>query len=284
MKSDTRVRRFIGGCGLGLLLVIGAGSLRARTTPVEDAVKNAGGLDASAESRDPAGAAQASDQAAIPKSLSDLPLIEVRATGPGRDILAFHLTGDGGYGVTDKGLASELAAKGIPVVVLSSFKYFWSRKTPEKAAADLARILHYYLSAWEKRQVVLIGYSLGADVMPFMVNRLPEDLQAVVRVVVFMGPSETVEFKFHLTDWLGRTPGKDALQVVPEINRIRPGIAFLCVYGEKDESNVCNKLDPSRTRSVGLPTAHRFGGDYAPIAKAVLESIRDEPPPPGAAT
>lgn len=274
MKSDARVGRFFGGCGLGLLLVIGSGSLRGGTTPVEDVVKSAGWPDASAEIHNLAGAAQASDQAATPKSLSDLPLIEVRASGPGRDILAFHLTGDGGYGVTDKGLAAELAANGIPVVVLSSFKYFWSRKTPEKAADDLARILRYYLAAWEKKQIVLIGYSLGADVLPFMVNRLPEDLQALVRVIVFMGPSGSVEFKFHLTDWLGRTPGKDALQVVPEINRIRPGIAFLCVYGEKDESNVCGKLDPTRTRSVGLPTAHRFGGDYAPIAKAVLEVIR----------
>ena len=213
---------------------------------------------------------------AVEKGLEDLPLVEVPATGPERDILAVHLTGDGGWGVTDKGLSADLAGNGIPVVALNSLKYFWTRRTPETAAADLARILRYYLRAWQKTKVVLIGYSLGADVLPFMLNRLPEKLQALVGTVVFMGPSETVEFEFHVADWLGRSPGKAALPVVPEIAQMREGIAVLCVHGEKDETDICGRLDSARVRSIGLQTGHRIGGHFAPVTQAILDALREK--------
>jgi len=215
-------------------------------------------------------------QQAPDKRPEDLPLVEVPAAGPVRDILAVHITGDGGWGVTDKGLAADLAANGIAVVALNAMKYFWSRKTPEKAAEDLGRILRYYLTAWAKKRVVLIGYSLGAGVLPFMLNRLDDDLQAAVGTVVLMGPCEAVEFKFHLGDWFGRSPGKDALPVVPEIERMRQEIAILCVYGEKDDTHVCGRLDPRRARSVAVGTGHRFGSDFAPVSRAVLDALREK--------
>ena len=213
--------------------------------------------------------------ASAQKGFENLPLIEVRGHAAERDILAVHITGDGGWGVTDRGLSGELAANGIPVVALNALKYFWTRRTPETAAADLARILTHYLSAWGKKQVVLIGYSLGADVLPFLLNRLPEDVQTTVKTVVLMGPSESVEFEFHMLDWFGRTPGKDALPVVPEIERIRGGILLLCVYGEKDEAHICGKLDARRTRSIALPTGHRVGGNFAPITAAILATLNE---------
>ncbi|OGD20983.1 MAG: hypothetical protein A2W03_07715 [Candidatus Aminicenantes bacterium RBG_16_63_16] len=123
------------------------------------------------------------------KSLSDLPLIEVPAKKTAGDLLAVHLTGDGGWGVTDKGLSAELAEQGIPVVALNSLKYFWNRRTPESASQDLARILSRYILAWGKARVMLVGYSLGADVLPFMYNRLPDDLRQRVVSVVLLGPA-----------------------------------------------------------------------------------------------
>ena len=49
-------------------------------------------------------------------------------------------------------------------------------------AGDLARIIRHYLQAWNKKRVVLIGYSLGADVLPFLANRLPEDVSRPHRI------------------------------------------------------------------------------------------------------
>ncbi len=206
--------------------------------------------------------------------LGDLPLIEVPATSGTSDILAVLLTGDGGWATPDRGVSRELAASGIPVVGLNSLKYFWSAKTPEQAAGDLGRIVKHYGEAWRKTKVVLIGYSLGADVLPFMMNRLAEDLQARVEVVVLMGPSDSAEFEFHLGDWLGRGPGKSAQPTIPEIRKIRPEAAILCVYGEGDKDQICTQLDPRRVRSVQIPGGHKVGSGYEPVARAILDAVK----------
>ncbi len=110
---------------------------------------------------------------APPAPLADLPIVEMRATGD-RDLLAVLLSGDGGWAGLDRELADELAAKGVSVVGLDSLRYFWRARTPEGLAADLERIVRYYAGAWQKSRVLLIGYSQGADVLPFAVSRLPE--------------------------------------------------------------------------------------------------------------
>lgn len=209
------------------------------------------------------------------QSLEDLPLVEVPAKGTPRDILAVLLTGDGGFAAADRGLSGELSAAGVSVVALNSLKYFWTGRTPEEAASALERILRRYLADWKKNRVVLIGYSLGADVLAFMMNRLPEDLQAAVGTIVFIGPSANAEFEFHVLDWLGRSSGRNARPVIPEIRKIRPGVAILCVYGEKDDAQICGALDPGRAEPVKMPGGHRLGGGYGPVASAILASLKE---------
>ena len=53
---------------------------------------------------------------------------------------------------------------------LDSLRYFWSPRTPDGLAADTNRMILYYLTHWAKKRVLLIGYSQGADVLPFAVN------------------------------------------------------------------------------------------------------------------
>ena len=75
-------------------------------------------------------------------------------------------------------MAAALSAKGIPVVGLDSLRYFWTARTPEGLAADTDRMIRYYLAHFGKKRVLLIGYSQGADVLPFAVNRLPAATRA----------------------------------------------------------------------------------------------------------
>ncbi len=226
----------------------------------------------------PAPAARAAAAVTV-QALKDLPLIDVPARGPERDVLAVLITGDGGWAITDRGLSGELSANGIPVVALNSLKYFWTRRTPETASADLARILRRYLPAWGKKEAVLIGYSRGADVLSFMINRLPDDLRQAVRIAVFIGPGEQAEFENPIRAWLGGEPRKDALPVVPEIGRIDRTIALLCVYGENDTAEVCGKLERGRATSLAVKSGHVVGSHYAPIAAAILKALGPEKAP-----
>ena len=206
-------------------------------------------------------------------ALEDLHLTEVLADRTSTATMAMLLTGDGGYGVTDRGIAQSLAEHGIPVVVLNSLHYFGKRRTPETATADLERILRHYLPSWKKERAVLVGYSLGADVLPFLLNRLPPDLRARVPVLALLGVSAEADFQFHLTDWLWTSHRKSALPVLPELEKLR-GLRILCFYGYKDKDTICGKLDAGLVTSFPIEGGHRFGGRYAPIADEILKAAR----------
>jgi type IV secretory pathway VirJ component len=210
--------------------------------------------------------------AAGPEALKDLPLIEVPSSGTRGTVLAVHLTGAGGWGVTDKGLADGLAAQGVPVVGLNSLKYFWTRRTPESAAEDLERVLRYYLQAWDKTEAVIIGYSFGADVLPFIYNRIPEDLRARVRLIVLMGPSESANFELHFANLLGKETWKDDIPTLPEIDKIR-NVAVLCFYGTDDTANLCGRLASRGIRTIPIQGGHRFGRSYGPIVDTLLAEL-----------
>ena len=203
--------------------------------------------------------------------LQDLPLVEVLASMPSRDVLAVILSGDGGWAGIDREIADVLAKKHVPVVGVNSLRYFWKSKTPESAAADLERILKAYMALWKKDKVALIGYSLGAGVLPFMANRLPPELLSRVVLITLLGPDTEVDFEFHLTDWLGGR-SRNSKQVLPEVAKLESK-RLLCVYGEEERESLCQQLSGSQIRVVSFKGAHHFGGNYEAIANMILNEI-----------
>jgi type IV secretory pathway VirJ component len=206
---------------------------------------------------------------AAPAALGNLPLVEVpaRAAAPPADLLAVILSGDGGWAGLDKEVAQALAEHGIPVAGLDSLRYFWSARTPQGLAADLDRMIRYYLGHFGKQRVLLIGYSQGADVLPFAVNRLAPATRGRIALAVLMGMSEHALFEFHVSNWISNDNSGPATQ--PEVNRIT-GIPVLCIYGDGDHESLCPKLDANKVRIVKLPGGHHFNGDYAGLAREIL--------------
>src|SRR5258706_184204 len=132
-----------------------------------------------------------------------LPVIEVPVpAGTTSDTLVVLVSGDGGWAKIDKDISAVLAATGMPVVGLNALQYFWTKRTPETAAADLDSLLTTYLANWRKSRVVLVGYSRGADVLPAMVARLPLEMRSKISLLALLGPSPRVQFEFHMTDLL----------------------------------------------------------------------------------
>jgi type IV secretory pathway VirJ component len=222
--------------------------------------------------------ARVAKQAAAPAAgaptaeVADLPLVEVPSAGASSRLLAVILSGDGGWAGLDREVAGALAAKGVPVIGWNSLQYYWTPRTPEGAAQDLARILRHYLAAWQADGALLVGYSFGADVLPFLVNRLPADLRERVRLVALLGPAERASFEFHLSDWLGGAdPGERP--VLPEVERLT-GVRVLCAYGKGEEGTVCPRLDPSSVDIVAREGKHHFAGDYEGLAEEILRRAR----------
>jgi type IV secretory pathway VirJ component len=202
--------------------------------------------------------------------LGGLGLVEVPAIGAARDLMAVVLTGDGGWAEIDKRVAARLAESGVPVVGWSSLKYYWTPRTPEAAAHDLARILEHYGRLWGKRRVLLVGYSFGADVLPFLVTRLPAELRSRVALIGMLGLSEQASFEFHVAGWLGVETGHHP--TVPEVVRLGT-TPVLCLRGEDEADSACRLLRGAAARTVNLPGGHHFGGDYERIADALLADL-----------
>jgi type IV secretory pathway VirJ component len=205
--------------------------------------------------------------------VGDLPVVEVPAHPALGRRMAVVITGDGGWGVTDRGIARTLAAHGVPVVGLNSLRYFWKRRTPDEASADLGRILRHYREAWQADQFVLIGYSLGADVLPFLANRLPADLLDQVRSIVLIGPSREVDFQSHVSDWFGEHARKTDVPVLPEVEKLR-GRTLHCFYGDEETGSLCLQLDAGLARIHMVHGGHRIGSRFEAIADTILATMR----------
>jgi type IV secretory pathway VirJ component len=198
--------------------------------------------------------------------------VEVARKGTGSDTLAMIISGDGGWTGIDRDIAGALSLKGLDVVGLNSLQYFWTRRTPEEASRDLDRVLRHYLVQWKKERVILIGYSFGADVLPFMVNRLSPSIRDRVSLIVLMGLDEKIDFEFHLTNWLPGYANANSLAVLPEVKRLK-GKRMLCLQGSKENDSLCRKLDSSLAKSIVLQGGHHFGGSYEAISDIIVKEL-----------
>ena len=175
------------------------------------------------------------------RALADLPLVELPADKPG-DLMAVIYSGDGGWRDIDKQIGEALAAAGVPVVGVDSLRYFWRERTPDEVGHDLAQIIDVYTARWKTPRVALVGYSFGADILPFAYNRLPAAARDRVALVSLLGVEPRAAFEFSVTGWLGGEPPADAPAVLPEVLRIPPG-KVQCFYGDEEEDTLCR--DPA---------------------------------------
>jgi len=219
-------------------------------------------------STDPAGAGPTAAEQAV--DVSELPLVDVPTRAEGGDLFAIVLSGDGGWAGIDKAVAGELSSRGVPVVGWDSLRYFWDARTPEGAAQDLERVIRYYARAWGKSRVLLVGYSQGADTLPFMINRLSAGARRRVAGTALIAVGAEAFFEFHLSHWIGTPSG--GRPVAPEIEDGHLG-PVLCLYGSGDDDSLCREFRHPGLRAVALPGGHHFDGDYAVVAKAVVSGL-----------
>ncbi|HUQ52652.1 MAG TPA: AcvB/VirJ family lysyl-phosphatidylglycerol hydrolase, partial [Gammaproteobacteria bacterium] len=163
-----------------------------------------------------------------------------------------------------------LAARGIPVVGLDSLRYFWNARTPQGFAADLDRVLRFYAQHWAKRRAVVIGYSQGADVLPFALPLVSAEAHALIARAVLVAPTRTAAFEVHLTNWFGGNDGE--LPVGPEIEKLDPE-RVVCIYGvDDDEESPCATL-ATAVRVRPLPGGHHFNRAYAELVREITDGM-----------
>lgn len=213
--------------------------------------------------------AATSHETAVPRRL---PVREIPAPpGEGNPrVVAVLLSGDGGIGRVGRRVSERLANRGIPVVAVNSLRYFLHRKDPADAARDVERLMEAYRSAWDKDRVLLVGYSLGADVLPFIVNRLSPASRESIETVALLAPERSVDFKFHLSYWWPWGRHRYPLSVADEAAKLR-GTRVLCVQGVKDASSLCRAPVAETFTVAATPGGHHFGRRYGVVADVLAD-------------
>jgi type IV secretory pathway VirJ component len=150
--------------------------------------------------------------------------------------------------------------------------YLHSKKTPEATGADLTRLLRHYTAAWHARRLLLVGYSHGANILPFMVSRLPDDLRSRIDLIALLGLEPRASFEFHFADVVADMIREDALPVLPELQKLA-GMPIICVMGEGDRHSLCASLPPGLALVETRRGGHRItGGEGKETADLVLEA------------
>lgn len=222
------------------------------------------------------GGAQGHRPAAIPGT--EAPLLEFSV--PGRaPVMALVMSGDGNWAHFISDLADTLVQRGVPVVGLESRRWLSHPRSPDELVADLEPALRHYLRAWRAEQIIVVGYSRGADFAPFLVNRLPADLRARIRGVALFSPTRMASFEFHLIDLVRYSPRSSDIPTIPEVDAMAP-IPVLCVYGTDDEDTLCPELPPGLAEVVPADAGHRLNRPGA-MADLVLERFARPRPPFG---
>ena len=205
-------------------------------------------------------------------AISQLPLYLIKAPNNPDKPLCIVISGDGGWTDFDQSIAETFSKNGIPCVGLDTQKYFWEVKTPETTAQDITKVLQYYLPRLQKTNFILVGYSFGADVIPFIANRLPLDLKKRLAMVAMLSPDDETDFEVTISSMLD-LGGEDTYDVLKEIRKVNY-TKKLCIFGtDEDDDDMQKSFKGNGAEITVLTGGHHYGDNYPLIVSSILKHL-----------
>jgi type IV secretory pathway VirJ component len=183
----------------------------------------------------------------------------------------FYISGDGGFNRFSNELCTSINKEGFDVTGLDSKSYFWSKKTPEQTAEDISDFLSKKIAGRPNQQIVMIGYSFGADVLPFVLNRLPRNIADKVKVSFLMASSGSTDFVIHIADLFG-SGKRRGMDVLTEVNKVS-NHKIVILNSSDDQGLDAKKITTKNHITEVLPGGHHFDGDIDEIVKTILKYI-----------
>jgi type IV secretory pathway VirJ component len=186
--------------------------------------------------------------------------------------VALVISGDGGWYGFEQLIADNLAKQGIPSIGLDSKRYFWKRRSPEETASDITKALNYYGKEWNREKFLLIGYSLGAEIVPFLVTRMSEEMRSKILSEVLLSPETNTDFEIHISNMIGIGNRQNTYNVIDEIVRIKV-VPTLIIFGANEKSKVPALLTNTSVKITKIPGDHHYKFDTQLIIKTMKDNI-----------
>src|SRR5262245_46100305 len=201
-----------------------------------------------------------------------LPVVRMAPRAPATGTVVILLTGDGGWSRVDRTIAARLVADGDAVVGLNSLRYFLHHRSRARVAGDLTELARADCTEYRCQRIVLMGYSMGADVLPFVVKRLGPDVRTKVAQLDLISLGHRAVFRFLPLQWAGILIGHKS-DTVPRLASLTD-IDVVCVYGTKDRDGACRDLVRARARLVSVTAGHRLSSVASVVADSLSSEIR----------
>jgi type IV secretory pathway VirJ component len=182
--------------------------------------------------------------------------------------LIFYVSGDGGYTGFSENICTAINKTGYKITALNSKAYFNDQKTPEQTTKDIVVYLNTEFNKRKSQQLVLAGYSFGADIVPFVSNILPDSLKKKLIGVVLLSPSTSTDFETHIWDMLGGKK-KRSRDVVAEINKL--GAIKTAIILENETDFPVNEIKLKNCDYHKLAGGHHFEGNTNEVVKTMLK-------------
>lgn len=203
----------------------------------------------------------------------DLPLNFTDPKGMPSHYVAVVMTGDGGFASLVSKLSEGLSDAGIGVVGFNSRAWLSPAKTPDASAAAVVRALRAGMAKYRADSIVIVGYSRGADMAPFVANRLPADLRAVLGGVAMFGIATYANFEFHMIDLVKDSKRDSDIPIIPELQKLK-GLPMTCVYGSDEKESGCKEA-PAGLMTIDMRDGgHHFDGADKTLANVVLKLLK----------
>ena len=202
--------------------------------------------------------AYAQEQIAIPVNVIS------SAADPSKPMIVY-ITGDGGWNGFSSTLCKNLAAHNYPVVSLNAKGFFWKKKNAKISAQAISSLIKKYSAAWGRDKVLLLGYSFGADVLPFAYNNLPAADKAKVSALVLLSPSGTTDFEVHLTYLFSGTEPNAAIELNTIIDK-----PVTIITGDDENVFPYDRLKNKNVKKLSLPGGHHYDGNEKLVAETVI--------------
>lgn len=207
---------------------------------------------------------------ACDKHDTPFPDLPVHITEPGsaqaKGVVIFW-SGDAGWSGSMQGIADALAKRGYGVVGLSSLSYFWYEQAPETMATDTQRLVAHYTDNWNTDTVMLLGYSFGADTLPFAWSHLSEATKEKTRLIGLLSPFRKTEFEITIQGMLGIIRGDH--DVVAAIDKL-PVAQTFCLTGKEETDMACDT--GGGYESVSVTGGHSYDKNWNRIATLLDEA------------
>ena len=125
----------------------------------------------------------------------------------------------------------------------------------------------------QKSSFILTGYSFGADVIPFIANRLPTDLKKRLALVAMLSPDDKTDFEVTISSMLdlGSEDTYDVLKEIKKVDYTRK----ICIFGaDEDDEDMQKSFKNNGAEVTVLTGGHHYNDNYPLIVSSILKHLQ----------